>query len=127
MRLAVLVVGVLLMAGAALFGLWPLVLIAAILTALVLIRFYEFYRSIPFLLALLGFLSFFLAGSAGSPSSSFNVLRGILFAGTSLGISLVSAIACAEVLVFCRGGNRRAALNIMLGIEPHKVIPGKVS
>jgi len=123
MRLVVLIVGVLLMGGTAFFGLWPLVLIAAILTALVLIRFYEFYRSIPFLLTLLGFLSFFLAGSRGSPSSPFDILRGTSFAVISLAITLISALACAEVLIVCRGGKRRAAFNMMLGLLVAPVFP----
>ena len=58
MRPMILAVGILLMGIPAYFGLWPLALVAAVLTALAFVHPFEFYRSIPFLLALLGCLSF---------------------------------------------------------------------
>ena len=123
MRLIVLTVGILLMGTPAFFGLWPFALIAAALTAFVLVRLFDFYRSIPFLLILLGFLSFFLAGSEGSPSSPFDILRGVSFAAISLGVSLVSALACAEVLVVYRGGSRRLAYSMMISLLVAPVFP----
>jgi len=123
MRLIVLTVGILLMGAPAYFGLWPLALVAAALTALALIRLFDLYRSIPFLLTLLGFLSFFLAGSGEPPSSSFDILRGTLFAALSLGVSLLSAVACAEVLVVYRGGTRRMAYNMMVSLLAAPVFP----
>lgn len=123
MRLIVLAIGILLMGAPAYFGLWPLALVATALTTLALIRLFDLYRSIPFLLILLGCLSFFLAGSGGSPSSSFDVLRGVLFALMSLGIFLLSAIACAEVLVVYRGGTRRPAYSMMVSLLVAPVFP----
>jgi regulator of protease activity HflC (stomatin/prohibitin superfamily) len=123
MRLIVLTIGILLMGTPAYFGLWPFALVAAALTALALIRLFDLYRSIPFLLILLGFLSFFLAGSSGSPSSPFDILRGTLFAALSLGVSLLSAMACAEVLVVYRGGTRRMAYNMMVSLLVAPVFP----
>ena len=129
MRLIILAVGILLMGIPAYYGLWPLALVAALLTALALVRLFQFYRSIPFLLALLGFLSFCVGGSVpigepGEPVSS-RVIRGTLFAAISLATSLMSALACGEILVVHRGGGRRQAYNMMLSLLVAPLFPTK--
>jgi regulator of protease activity HflC (stomatin/prohibitin superfamily) len=125
-RLVESTVGILLTGVCVYFGLWWLAPVAAVGTAIGLIRRCGPYHALPALLLLTLALAFLLTGAVDLPPFSvlgINVSRGVVGGITSLATLAFAVLMCAEVLVVHRGGDRRAAHQMMVSLLLAPVFP----